>query len=76
MLATAQPQGLSARNQFQAELISLERQGATVIASVRSGIPFAVHLTPGAREQLDLAPGKLVWVIVKTYSCHLVSPSK
>jgi molybdate transport system ATP-binding protein len=75
MLASAKPVGLSARNQFQANIISLERRGATVVASVESGARLEVHLTPGAREQLHLEPGKQVWVVIKTYSCHLVSPN-
>jgi hypothetical protein len=32
-----------------------------------------VHLTPGAIEALGLTPGRRVWLIVKTYSCRIVS---
>jgi len=32
-----------------------------------------VHLTLGARDSLELAPGRQVWVIVKTHSCHLLA---
>jgi ABC-type molybdate transport system ATPase subunit len=38
-----------------------------------SGTAFEVHLTLAAREALQLAPGKSVWVVVKTHSCHLMS---
>jgi hypothetical protein len=32
-----------------------------------------VHVTPGAVEMLGLAAGRPVWLIVKTYSCRIVS---
>ena len=44
----------------------------TVIALVTCGPDFEVHLTLGARESLQLKPGARVWLVVKTYSCHLL----
>ena len=75
MLATTRPVGLSARNVFQATLSSLEQQGATVIASMQSGVGFEVHLTPNARQDLALRVGQQIWVVIKTYSCHPASPT-
>lgn len=74
MLATTKPVGLSARNVFQATLSSLHQQGATVIASMQSGVGFEVHLTPNAREDLALRVGQQIWVVIKTYSCHPANP--
>jgi ABC-type molybdate transport system ATPase subunit len=37
-----------------------------------SGTEFEVHLTLAARDALQLGPGKKVWVVVKTHSCHLM----
>jgi ABC-type molybdate transport system ATPase subunit len=36
------------------------------------GIKFEVHLTLAARDALQLKPGKSVWVVIKTHSCHLM----
>jgi molybdate transport system ATP-binding protein len=73
LVATARPEGISARNSFQGTLRSLERRGVTVIATVDAGVRFEVHLTPNAIQALGLKAGQQVWVIVKTYSCHLVA---
>ncbi len=73
LVATTRPEGISARNTFQGRLISLERRGVTVIATVDAGVRFEVHLTPSAIQSLRLEAGQQVWLIVKTYSCHLVA---
>jgi molybdopterin-binding protein len=44
-----------------------------MVAVVDAGALFIVHLTPTGAESLDLRPGKEVWLIVKTYSCRLVT---
>ena len=72
LLATAKPQGLSARNILPARLVSLERRDVMMIARADCGVTFEVHLTPGAASALDLAPGRRVWLVVKTHSCHLL----
>ncbi|MFB3813812.1 MAG: molybdenum ABC transporter ATP-binding protein [Terriglobales bacterium] len=72
LLATAAPEGLSARNVLPGRVVSLTRRGVKTIAQVDCGVLFEVHLTPGAQEGLGLTPGREVWVIVKTYSCHLL----
>ncbi|HEV2425548.1 MAG TPA: ATP-binding cassette domain-containing protein [Terriglobia bacterium] len=72
LVATARPEGISARNTFQGRLVSLDRHGVTVIATVDAGVRFEVHLTPSAIHSLGLESGQNVWLIVKTYSCHLV----
>jgi molybdate transport system ATP-binding protein len=74
MVATARPQGLSARNTFVGRLVSLRREGVTAILGVDCGVGFEVHLTPAACEQLQLAAGRSVWLVIKTYSCHMVAP--
>ncbi len=72
MLATAPPNGLSARNVIPGTIESVEQQGVTVVALVDAGANFEVHLTPSARHQLGLEPGRKVWLVIKTYSCHVV----
>jgi len=73
LLATSEPRGLSARNVLPGRLVSLKREGATVIAGVEAGERFLVHVTPGACESLRLGVGDPVWLIIKTHSCRLVS---
>lgn len=72
LLANEQPRGLSARNVLQGRLVSLKREGATVIAGVEAGERFVVHLTPSACDTLHLSAGVQVWLIIKTHSCRLV----
>jgi molybdate transport system ATP-binding protein len=73
LLANESPRGLSARNVIHGRVISLEREGPTVVARIDAGARFVVHVTPGAVETLGLAAGRQVWLIVKTYSCRIVS---
>ena len=73
LLATEKPAGLSARNILPGRLLSLHQRDAIIVARVECGIEFAAHLTLGARDSLGLAPGREVWVIVKTHSCHLLA---
>jgi molybdate transport system ATP-binding protein len=72
LLASSLPQGLSARNVVDGTITSLEQRDMKVIAVVTCGPAFEVHLTLGARESLQLKPGVRVWLVVKTYSCHVL----
>jgi molybdate transport system ATP-binding protein len=74
LLAIENPRGLSARNVVPGTIRRLEQRDVMVSAVVEcSGTPFEVHLTLAAREELHLAPGTKVWLVVKTHSCHLMS---
>src|SRR5205814_9109071 len=57
LLATARPQAISARNIISGVVLSLEQRDFMVVAQVDCGARFEVHLTPGARDSLQLAPG-------------------
>jgi len=73
MLATESPRGLSARNVVAGTIRQLEQRDVIISAAVDcSGTEFEVHLTLAARETLELAEGRNVWVVVKTHSCHLM----
>jgi molybdate transport system ATP-binding protein len=72
LLATEPPRGLSARNVLEGTIVSLEKRGALVVARVDCGVVFTVHLTLGAQRTLELVAGKSVWLVIKTYSCHVV----
>jgi molybdate transport system ATP-binding protein len=72
LVATEPPHFLSARNILPGTIVSLETRGAMAALQVRAGTLFQVHVTPGAVRALDLSPGLLVWLVIKTHSCHLV----
>ena len=72
LLATSAPVGLSARNILPGKLLSLWQRDMIVVARVDCGVEMSVHLTLAARDSLELVPGKQVWLIVKTHSCHLL----
>jgi molybdate transport system ATP-binding protein len=74
LLATQLPFGLSARNILPGTVESIETRGAMESVQVNAGVPFTVHVTPGALRSLELARGSVVWLIVKTHSCHVVAP--
>lgn len=73
LIATESPRGLSARNIVRGTIMAVSRQAATVVVQVDVGLRLEVHVTPTASERLDLWPGREVWVVVKTHSCHPVS---
>jgi molybdate transport system ATP-binding protein len=73
LLATEKPRGLSARNVLPGKIRRLEQRDVMISAMVDcGGVEFEVHLTLAARDSLQLVPGKKVWVVVKTHSCHLM----
>jgi len=73
LLASVQPVGLSARNIIPGRVISLQQHDIIVTAVVDCGVPMEVKLTLAARDDLRLQPGREVWLIVKTHSCHLMA---
>ena len=72
LLATSAPVGLSARNILEGKLVSMWQRDMIVVAQVDCGVQMFVHLTLAARDSLALRPGRQVWLIVKTHSCHLL----
>jgi molybdate transport system ATP-binding protein len=72
LLATSLPQGLSARNVLPGRVLSLQQRDVIVCARVFCRLEMEVHLTLAARDSLQLAPGREVWLVIKTHSCHLM----
>ena len=72
LLATVQPSGLSARNIIRGTIMSVHQRDMIVVATVDCGVEMDIHLTLAARDSLHLRPGSPVWLVVKTYSCHLM----
>jgi molybdate transport system ATP-binding protein len=72
LLAISPPTGLSARNVIPGHIQSLEQRDVIVSAHVKCRVEMEVHLTMAARDSLELMPGKEVWLVIKTHSCHLM----
>jgi molybdate transport system ATP-binding protein len=72
LLAIAEPVGLSARNVMAGHVVSLQRRDMMISARVDCGVEMEVYLTLAARDALELAEGREVWLVIKTHSCHLM----
>lgn len=72
LLAIAHPTGISARNILPGKMLSLEQRDWLVVARVDCGVEMEVHLTLAARDSLHVQTGREVWLVLKTYSCHLM----
>ncbi len=72
LLATIKPEGLSARNVVAGRIVSVERRDMIISARVNCGVEMEVYLTLAARDALQLAAGREVWLVIKTHSCHLM----
>ncbi len=73
MIARSRPHEISARNVFPGTIALMRTEGHSAIATVEAGRTFEVRLTLGSRQDLHLQPGAQVWLVIKTYSCHLVT---
>jgi molybdate transport system ATP-binding protein len=79
LVATSPPDGISARNRLPARILALdERRGSVELKVVLLGggspaTELRVHVTGGARDELRLAPGLEVSLIVKTRSLEVLT---
>ena len=72
IVATARPQGLSARNAVAVELLALDPAADGALLARAAG-GWLAHLTPEAVHELGLAPGRRVWMVTKTHSWRVVA---
>lgn len=75
ILATSQPQGLSARNILPATLVAIERGagGATVAVSLAGKQPDVVaHIALPTIDALNLKPGQSIYLVIKARAVHLL----
>ncbi len=75
LLATSEPRDISARNVLRGRITELRQVDVTVNVRVECGATFEVHISPGARDALRLAPGGDVWLIMKTHSLRVWQPA-
>jgi len=69
IVSVAEPAGLSARNVVAAAVDALEEEAGSIY--VRAG-GWVARLTPAAARELGLAPGRRVWMAVKSHSWRVV----
>ncbi len=75
LVAAERPKAISARNILPGTIESVEQRGVRVRLLVNvHGAKFEAHVTTGAQLSLGLTGGKNVWLVIKTYSCHLLNP--
>jgi molybdate transport system ATP-binding protein len=75
LVCKAPVEGLSARNIYPARVVALERTGPDVVlrgALDNGGGELLARVTPAAVAALDLAPGRGVWLAVKSHSIQIV----
>ncbi len=70
LLAAEEPRGLSARNCLPGVVHALHETAERVLVEVDAGDRWRAALTRRAVAALALAPGRPVWVVVKTHSMH------
>jgi molybdate transport system ATP-binding protein len=74
IVATERPLHLSARNVLAARIAEIRRAGTRVTLMIDAGVMFEVHVTPQACDELRLSEQMNLWLVIKSYSCHLVAP--
>lgn len=75
LVAVQPPVGLSARNLFAARIDTAERVGADLLLRCDvhgTGTPWFVRVTPSAANDLGLALGRAVWLVVKSHAVRRV----
>jgi molybdate transport system ATP-binding protein len=73
LVTTVPPTGLSARNVYASQVVSLVRTGDEVTLRCAAGDAPAwlVRVTPSAVDALGLGPGRPVWIAIKSHSVRL-----
>ncbi|MBC8327385.1 MAG: molybdenum ABC transporter ATP-binding protein [Planctomycetes bacterium] len=70
LLAAEPPHGLSARNLLPGVVAAIDDAGDHLLVRVDAGDEWVATLTRRAVRELDLAPGRPAWVVIKTHSMH------
>ena len=73
MLETSVRDGVSARNHWTGDIVSVQQEGAVVRVSVNCGFALTALLTRPAYDELQLAPGRPVTAVVKATAVHLIA---
>jgi molybdate transport system ATP-binding protein len=69
ILAVEEPRGLSVRNQLRGRVASITHDGGADLVEVDiGGATLLARITAAASRELQLAPGRSVWALVKAVS--------
>jgi molybdate transport system ATP-binding protein len=69
ILAVEEPRGLSVRNQLRGRVVSITHDGGADLIEVDiGGAMLLARITAAASRELQLAPGRSVWALVKAVS--------
>jgi molybdate transport system ATP-binding protein len=69
ILATAEPRGISVRNQLRGRVLSIASEGSADLVEIElDGHRVLSRVTAAATRELQLAPGTQVWVLAKAVS--------
>lgn len=74
ILATKEPEGLSARNLLRGRVVEVEHKGEETQVRVESGVKWTASVTRESLRELELTTGREVWLAFKTYSCRIYDP--
>jgi molybdate transport system ATP-binding protein len=72
VLRTAPGPGESARNQLEATVVGIRREGPLERVELDCGFGLAALVTPEARRELGLAPGVPVVAVIKAPAVHCI----
>jgi molybdate transport system ATP-binding protein len=73
LLATTEPQGISARNVLRGRVAGVERRESESLVRVTTGgVVWATSVTHGSVREMELEEGKEVWLLFKTYACRVL----
>ena len=72
LLATTEPQGVSAQNVLPGTVQAVRREDGEVYVDVDCGVTFTASVTPRAVATLGLQEGAAVWVVVKATAFFLL----
>ena len=72
LLATEEPRSTSLRNRMLGRITTIEEESNRVVVGVDVGVVWTASVTRQAVRELQLVPGKEVWLAFKTHSCHLI----
>jgi molybdate transport system ATP-binding protein len=69
LVATQPPERVSARNVLAGEVLAVDPSPDGVwIGASAAGLEWTIRLTRSAAEELGLAPGSRIWLIIKTHA--------
>ncbi len=70
LVSVARLQGTSARNVIAGRIEAVEHQASAVDLRVLTPVPFRVRVTEASARELDLRPGREIFLVIKAHAFH------